>query len=333
MIGKQKTMSKIMKTGLTIYKLRFTSPLHISNSRSDYGQSLKTIDSDTMYAALTSCLAKMGETISENGDLGFTISSLFPYYQKEKDGKPLYFFPKPINAKLPETAENRKQIKKIKYLETNYFSQLLSGNVKIEDNNIHGDYLCEQKIEKFIKTQADQRVSIKDRTMQEEAEPYFIDKIFFKDYSGLFFIAKGDTTNLDKAIPLLALEGIGTDRNIGNGFFEYKRDTVFLDIPEKADYFLNLSMFFPESKEQLSLLMDENSAYEIQRRGGWITSYPYQSLRKNVIYGFSVGSVFRKETSGLETLGKIVDLRPKWNDTDMHSVFRCGRALILPIKI
>lgn len=325
-------MSKTMKTGLTIYKLRFTSPLHISNSRSDYGQSLKTIDSDTMYAALTSCLAKMGETISENGDLGFTISSLFPYYQKEKDGKPLYFFPKPINAKLPETAENRKQIKKIKYLETNYFSQLLSGNVKIEDNNIHGDYLCEQKIEKFIKTQADQRVRIKDRTMQEKAEPYFVDKIFFKDYSGLFFIAKGDTTNLDKAMPLLALEGIGTDRNVGNGFFEYKRDTVFLDIPEKADYFLNLSMFFPESKEQLSLLMDENSAYEIQRRGGWITSYPYQSLRKNVIYGFSAGSVFRKETSGLETLGKIVDLRPKWNDT-MHSVFRCGHALILPIKI
>lgn len=323
-------------TELKIYKLRFTSALHISNSRSDYGISLKTIDSDTIYAALTTCLAKMGETISENGDLGFTISSLFPYYQKTKEDKSLYFFPKPINAKIPDTAENRKQIKKIKYLDADYFSQILSGKINIKDKeHIKGEYLCREEIDKdFIYSKVDQRVRIKDRTMQEKAEPYFVDKIFFKDYSGLFFIAEGDTTNLDKAMPLLALEGIGTDRNIGNGFFEYKKDIISLDnIPQKADYFLNLSMFFPESKEQLSALMDENSAYEIQRRGGWITSYPYQSLRKNVIYGFSAGSVFRKDTSGLETLGKIVDLRPKWNDTNLHHIFRCGRALILPINI
>lgn len=320
---------------LNIYKLRFTSALHISNSRSDYGISLKAIDSDTIYAALTSCLAKLGEKIPENGDLGFTISSLFPYYQKTKEDKSLYFLPKPINAKIPDTAENRKQIKKIKYLNVDYFSQILSGKINIKDKDINGDYLCSKEIDKdFIYSKVDQRVRIKDRTLQEDAEPYFVDKIFFKDYSGMFFIVQGDTKLLDKALPLLATEGIGTDRNIGNGFFEYTTDTISINIPEKANYFLNLSMFFPESKEQLSALMnDENIAYDIQRRGGWITSYPFQSLRKNVIYGFSTGSVFRKETSGLETLGKIVDLRPKWNDTNLHHIFRCGRALILPINI
>lgn len=321
---------------LKIYKLRFTSALHISNSRSDYGISLKTIDSDTIYAALTSCLAKLGETIPENGDLGFTISSLFPYYQKTKEDKPLYFFPKPINAKILDTAENRKQIKKIKYLNADYFSQILSGKIDIKDKeHIKGDYLCSEEIDKdFIYSKVDQRVRIEDRTLKEDAEPYFVDKVFFKDYSGMFFIVQGNTTLLDKALPLLATEGIGTDRNIGNGFFEYTTDTISTNIPEKANYFLNLSMFFPESKEQLSALMnDENIAYDIQRRGGWITSYPFQSLRKNVIYGFSPGSVFRKDTFGLETLGKIVDLRPKWNDTNLHHIFRCGRALILPINI
>lgn len=324
-------------TELKIYKLRFTSALHISNSRSDYGISLKTIDSDTIYAALTSCLAKLGETIPENGDLGFTISSLFPYYQKTKEDKPLYFFPKPINAKIPDTAENRKQIKKIKYLNADYFSDILSGTIEKIKNKEHiqGDYLCSEEIDKdFIYSKVDQRVRIEDRTLQEDAEPYFVDKVFFKDYSGMFFIVQGNTTLLDKALPLLAIEGIGTDRNIGNGFFEYTTDTISIDIPQKANYFLNLSMFFPESKEQLSALMnDENIAYDIQRRGGWITSYPFQSLRKNVIYGFSTGSVFRKDTFGLETLGKIVDLRPKWNDTNLHHIFRCGRALILPINI
>lgn len=329
---------------LTIYKLRFTSPLHISNSRSDYGISLRTIDSDTMYAALTTCLAKLGKNIPENGDLGFTISSLFPYYQKTKEDKPLYFFPKPINAKIPDTAENRKQIKKIKYLDAGYFSQILSGKIAIKDKDIKGDYLCSGEIDKdFIYSKVAQRVRIKDRTLHEEAEPYFVDKVFFKDYSGMFFIVQGDTTLLDKALPLLATEGIGTDRNVGNGFFEYTTDTISINIPKKANYFLNLSMFFPESKEQLKSLIinkennenneDENIAYDIQRRGGWITSYPFQSLRKNVIYGFSAGSVFKKETSGLETLGKIVDLRPKWNDNNMHHIFRCGRALILPINI
>lgn len=324
-------------TELKIYKLRFTSALHISNTRSDYGISLKTIDSDTLYAALTSCLAKLGETIFEDGDLGFTISSLFPYYQQTKEDKPLYFLPKPINAKIPDNADNRKQIKKIKYLDADYFSQILSGKIDVKDKDINGDYLCGKEIDKdFIYSKVDQRVRIEDRTLQEDAKPYFVDKVLFKDYSGMFFIVQGDTELLDKALPLLATEGFGTDRNVGNGFFEYATDTISIDIPQKANYFLNLSMFFPENKEQLKSIMgndDENIAYEIQRRGGWITSYPFQSLRKNVIYGFSAGSVFRKETSGIETLGKIVDLRPKWNDTNMHHIFRCGRALILPIKM
>ena len=58
------------KRKFTIYKLHFTSPLHIGDARDDYSVSLKTIASDTMYAALTSCLAKLGESIPPKGDLG-----------------------------------------------------------------------------------------------------------------------------------------------------------------------------------------------------------------------------------------------------------------------
>ena len=49
------------------YLLHFPGPLHISNTRDDYGVSLHTISSDTLYAALTATLAKMGKNIPADG--------------------------------------------------------------------------------------------------------------------------------------------------------------------------------------------------------------------------------------------------------------------------
>ena len=36
----------------SIYKLHFTTPVHLGDMRDDYGISLKAMASDTMYAAL-----------------------------------------------------------------------------------------------------------------------------------------------------------------------------------------------------------------------------------------------------------------------------------------
>jgi hypothetical protein len=78
-----------MKETFLIYKLHFTTPLHLGDARDDYSVSLKSIASDTMYAALTACLAKIGKEIPPDGDLGFTIRKpgnfLFPQaLQKNK---------------------------------------------------------------------------------------------------------------------------------------------------------------------------------------------------------------------------------------------------------
>lgn len=326
---------------LKVYKLHFNSCLHISNSSSDYSISLKSISSDTMYAAITSCLAKMGEQIPDNGNLGFTISSLFPYYQKSKEGKAIYFFPKPMAAKLPALdIQNNKRIKKIRYVDADYFSQILAGKDLKENpkltTDIQSEYLCSSSIDKdFITTKVMQRIRLKDRTMHSVAEPYYVDRVFFTDNSGLYFIVQGDTTLLDKALPLLAEEGIGTDRNVGNGYFEYTTDKMTISLPNKdSDYCVNLSVYFPESSQQLeNMIQDDKIAYDIQRRGGWITTYPFQTIRKNVIYGFSEGSVLKRKTESIDTIGRIVDLRPEWNDVQLHHIWRCGRALVLPINI
>ena len=86
---------------LSVYKLHFTAPLHISNNREDYTTSLASISSDSMYSALISSLAKLGCEIPDNGDLGVIISSLFPFYQSSKESKPILLFPKPLNTQFP----------------------------------------------------------------------------------------------------------------------------------------------------------------------------------------------------------------------------------------
>lgn len=332
------------KRSFTIYKLHFTSPLHIGDARDDYSVSLKTIASDTMYAALTSCLAKLGKEIPDNGDLGCTISSLFPFYQKEKDTDAILFFPKPLKQTLPTLNDltKAKSVKKILWLDKTYFEKVINGEQLFSNdsdvNNVKGDFLTNASMfdEKFISSQVFPRVTVS-RDGSEDAKPFYMDRIFFKDYSGLYFIVEGDTSKIKPALGLLQSEGIGTDRNVGNGYFEYEEDSLELELPANGNYSLALSSFIPESKEQLTELLDgDDVAYDFVRRGGWITTPPHNTIRKNVIYAFTSASVFSKQSSGVYTMGKIdVNLKPQigFEPKIEHDVWRCGRALFIPIKI
>lgn len=326
------------------YKLHFTSPLHLGDARDDYSVSLQTIASDTMYAALISCLAKLGEKIPENGDLGCTISSLFPFYQKNAASNTVYFFPKPLKQTLPTSEaaiKERKKVKKVVWLDAKYFSKALNGEQLFDDDTIEkldkGVYLTEETIDKdFITSQVSPRVTVS-RDGQEDAKPFYMDRIMFKDYSGLYFVVDGDTTLLDKAIALLQSEGIGTDRNVGNGYFEYETNEVEITMPEESDCSIILSSYIPESQEQLSeMLGSEKIAYDFQRRGGWITTPPHNTLRKKYVYAFTAGSVFASKCNGIEQKGLVgVDLNPtiNWSQEVEHPIWRCGRALFLPIKL
>lgn len=328
---------------LKIYKLHFTSPLHIGDKREDYSISLKTIPSDTMYAAITSCLAKLGKEIPVDGNLGASISSLFPYYQKTVTDNPVYFFPKPLIQRLPNLKDvgKAKLVKKATWLDKDYFEKVLNGTNLFDNNDedvksIQGPYVSSKKIdEKFMQSQVLPRVMVS-RTQEEDAKPYYIDRVSFKGESGLYFLAYGDTSLIDQGMELLKVEGIGTDRNVGNGFFEFTTDEIELKLPENTQHIVSLSLFIPKSKEQLSTLLNsEKVAYDIVRRGGWITTPPFNSLRKNVINALSEGSVFSTTSSHITIMGRIVDLRP---DTEFepkvnHPIWRSGISIMLPIKL
>lgn len=325
---------------LQLYKLHFTTPVHFGNNREDYGISLKTLQSDTLYSALMSCLAKVGYNIPADGDLGFVTSSLFPFYQKEQDTKTVYFIPKPLKQLLPKLNDVKeiKRVKKVSWIDLDYFQKVLNGKPLYETENdvknIQGEFLTATEIkEDFISSQVMSRVTVS-RTSQEDAKPFYMDRVYFKYYSGLYFIAQcNDCVLLEKALNVLKDEGLGTDRNVGNGFFEWSKESVNLQFCE-SDYSMALSSFIPESREQLESFIDgDNVAYDFIHRGGWITTPPYNTLRKNYIYAFLPGSVFKLTVNSPQIHGAIKDLTPELPDEMNHHIWRSGKAIFIPIKI
>lgn len=333
-----------------IYKLQFTSPLHIGDQHEGEDVSLKTIASDTLQAALMACLAKIGETIPASGDLGFTVSSTFPYYQKEEADQPIYFLPMPLQARLPMLTDvgMAKKVKKVQWVDIGFYSKVLAGENFFDGKDdylpyIQGCYLTQSNIpdgadgsKEFIKSEMVQRVTLASRTGQEDAKPYFVDRVVFRDCSGLYFIAMGDTTLLDKGLAILSQEGIGTDRHVGYGCFQYQTGNIDIELPSDAQFMVSLSIFIPESSEQMQdLLASEQIAYDFMRRGGWITTHSNNTLRKDAIYAFTPGSVFKKiDDNQVATIGKIADLTPSiGNMTPPHTIWRNGKSIMLPYKL
>ena len=317
----------------SLYRLRFTSFIHLGNNRDDYGTSLLSYASDSIYAALTATLAKSGDKIPGDGDLGCVVSALFPFYQKDQETPAVLFFPTPlVIERRSSDAENGKSIKRIQWVDLDYLSEVLHGEDPFTQKSIHehicGAFLSSQKcIPTFVHSEVIRRVNVSRNF--EESIPFFMDRISFSDYSGLFFLAEGDTTVIDRALPLLSSEGIGTDRSVGNGHFLFEKDSLTLNLPEDAGYGLSLSTLIPESEQQLSTFLSGSSAaYELSRRGGWISTPPNLTSRKNCIYAFTPGSVLYGLSSGQ---GTIVDLAP--SKQFPHPVWRCGKALVLPILI
>lgn len=320
----------------TAYMLRFTGPLHIGDNRDDYGSSHRSISSDTMYAALTATLAKMGKEIPADGDLGCVISAVFPYFRENHNAPATLFFPKPLSLALPrlkkENAADAKKLKKVRWIDWPYLSRILAGEDVFSSDSVSasvkGEYLTDTDIdESFMVSEILERVTVS--RVFDDSKPFYMERIHFKGDSGLFFLAEGNTEMIDEALPLLSIEGIGTDRNIGNGTFEFEKTVLETNLPQDADYGLSLSTFIPEDERHLeSLLAGEAVAYELCRRGGWVATPPYLSIRKNAIYAFSPGSVFHGFKS---ESGRIVDLRPK--GLVPHPIWRCGKALVFPIKL
>lgn len=324
-------------TTYTTYRLHFTSPLHIGNFKPDsYDQSESFIRSDTIIAAVISSWAKMSKNeYIGDGKVSFTISSCFPFYGKIGE-KCIYFFPR---IKMPlkigdKDSRLSKKIKKVTWLDQHFFEKQLSNSQITEnlESCLHGEYLTENELPKdnFMYKQVSERVTIpRERDEKNQPIPFYMERIYFND-SGLFFLATGEGLDkLEEALNFLQYEGLGTDRSVGNGFFTWTKDELTLNT-FTSNYSTNLGLYCPTVLETLNSEIDDQSSFELIKRGGWITTEGYQSIEKNSIYMFTEGSVF-KRVSGVG--GKDgIDLTPDEYPID-HKIYRSGKTIFLPIEV
>lgn len=353
----------------SIIKFKFNSPLHIGSNRKDYDKGSFYIHSDTMYAAIYQTFAMLGmenEIPSEgSNDASFAISSLFPFTFplkkeiKKVDGKeieifetnPVYFFPRPFIKPAFQKEENFnskdvKKFKKVQFVDKSIFEKYLDqSNLASTVEDVKGIYHTTEKIKPdFICSDVMPRVTVP--RFGGDAEPFYTERFYFKDNSGLFCLVvctEEKKIALKKALDILKDNGIGTDRSIGNGMFDFEFDEIEINLPATASYGMNLSLFCPENIESLSEMMldteqkttDMKIRYELMQRGGWM-SEPYNTYRKRSVSMFKEGSVFKCNnfTNGFLIKGNLVDIKPLDTPRKIdHPVWRVGKAIFLPVNI
>lgn len=323
----------------TLVKLKNMTPLHIGTGKENYDFSASNLHSDTLSAALAAIKSqtKGGGGIKEFLD-SFVVSSAFPFVENR------YFLPRP-QGKLDVVAVDsdeyliRKKLKKIKFVEIPLWNDLITGKtLHIFERQLKGDFLILDSADKDFDlpyvSQVNQRVAVP-RGGVGETDPFYFEWTYFEADSGLYCLLDVADEKKQELISLfqeLGEAGVGTDRNVGGGKFEVETTEFLLPEVNHANAVMLLSLYIPAQEEigDLDLL---HSRYELLLRGGYIAgsqNVNFRHLRKKSVYMFNVGSVFHTVRN---LNGKIVDLRPDWQDERLHSVFRSGRPFIVPIKI
>jgi len=343
-----------MPQPFTVIRLEFEHSVHLGSFREETDRSENILHSDALYSAIIQAWAVLGEKhpmLSDTSEAldypegpGFVLSSVFPYYRKSKDSAPVYFFPIPVSGVFSDDPSINPGLKKISWMDADQLEHWLkTGAMNEKSLYIRGEYgTAKTNLEKdehfnnFMVKDVHPRVYV---PRMEEADqnsvPYYIERIFFKEYCGMFFLVRFENeaarAQLLRALDYLQVAGIGTDRNVGHGQFRYEiSDFEHFSTLPATNFAYNLSLFCPESKEQLSeMIGHEKSRHALLKRGGWITSGDNLSIRKNSVYMFREGCILK---TGAEQAGNTVNLRPAILGIG-HPIWRVGKSLFLPISM
>ncbi len=344
----------------SVIKMTFDGPLHLSKGSGSYETGEEIMHSDTIKSALFAAAIQVNQSIHSDGDTNpfldsFHVSSAFPFYKEE------YFFPKPF-CKSHDIydrfgREVKKAGKKLKFIGKSFFEDMLNGR-NLNDRRIYIDsnLLCEDAAG-HEPTMASESISNEERerpnfyifrreTMMKvvvprysngeaEPEPYYIERTFFSPDAGLYFFIQwpkelNKVLIIENALDTLSENGLGMDRNTGNGQFKWEKAEIDLMTPEQGSHRVFLSLYCPASKEEVSSKILENSAYSLIKRGGYISNGADEntlSYRKKSVYMMAEGSVLEGTTAD-NFKGKLLDLRPEIMG-NAHPIWREGRPFTL----
>ncbi len=115
--------------------------------------------------------------------------------------------------------------------------------------------------------------------------------------TGLFFWATFDTEEaqqrFDAALALLADEGIGADRTVGKGWFQWQKEPykgpLLIAAEKPHTVWCNLGLYIPTA-EELRRLKPSASYYTLTLRRGWIWCARYRNQRRRPMRAFLEGA-------------------------------------------
>lgn len=325
-----------------IYKLKFNSAVRFGPDGAQSGLATAnwTCHADTFFSALcrewinVHGLEDMLEMVLEAKEGRFLLSDLFPWSGTE------LFLPKPVlkikvdrDEKAIEYKTDKKQMKKISFIPVSKFDDFISflkkgGELPFEP--------LEPVVEELHKKAAIVRT--------EKTEPYVVAAYRFKEETGLYFIVKVASPQIeDKLLPVvesLGISGIGGKKSYGYGRFclseepiefaggegLYDSDLKLGEMMERdTGLFMSLSVLLP-GKSDLESFNKERSYYTIIPRTGFVNSplYSRRPLKHKQVCMFGSGSCFDRAMEG-----QLADL----SSDGGHQIFRYGKGMYLGVNL
>lgn len=317
------------------YYLNFRSPLHLGRRGVGLEETEISIPADTLFSAICQTWRTFyGEErltdFLDQYETGepFLLTSAFPFMDDSR------FFPKPLIDLNVNADDDRKELKKVRYLSEKRFRQIVDGEPIAFDVNdlINNGQLWTHDDDKGPRTvwKTDKRPRVTLDRQSSASEIWHLGGVKFHQGCGLWFDAKFDTKNtqmqIETILRVLGDTGIGGERSAGYGAFDLRSEPAEFQPESESDRFVTLSPICPRDANELDrLIQSDDVGYALEERSGWISSSEGNGLRRQQVWMFAEGSVLAG--SGAQ-VGRLVDLKP---DACPHPVWRYAYAW--PIKI
>ena len=335
-----------------VWKISGSSGFHFGRHGLGQEETLTTMPSDSLFAALVNRLAVSSggaavddfvKPFAEN-DPPFALSSTFPFAGS------VLFFPVPFAA-VGETAkeDDAKKYKRVQYISEILFRQLIEGKKLAdvyEDAHKLGETVLLDASEigalpsavregKTPIWSVETRPRVTLGRAAQNSSIYFTGSVTYAKDCGLWFglsWRRQDETRKKQVENLLAElgdSGLGAERNVGFGACKIMRQEM-IELPNAEDKpWVSLSRYLPLKDETETL---NGGANKIINVGGWLDSPVNRGLRLRAVNMLEEGATLSVARSAIP--GEMVDVSPLYDGKNPlgHAVYRSGFAMAVEWK-
>ena len=326
------------------YHLQFQDPVHFGLEGIGQESVEQAFRSDSLWGAV---LQKWFLLFDDNPEelctrTPFSMSSCFPFINGVR------FFPLPMgtfDAVIEDAAKKNavqgvpgvKEWRKVKYIAEPLFRQVLKGK-QLQPEDVRLDQVFPMSspgandLKDSIFQQHEQRPRVMTDQMNggvSEGAFFYCTDQFFGDKAGLFFLArfKDDSAQdkFDGALRLLGDCGIGADRSIGRGGFDFSCEKIKFPAPESSGNWLTLSLYHPTRQEVQKGVLT-GGTYSLIKRSGPGGGFHVSRFRRADCWMLEEGAIIPFEARGDSPC--VLER----SDFIPHNIYRNGGAFCIPLK-